>query len=49
MDGMENILGIAAGSAIYWLLLRLTQPALKLNLAACLVQQAAETAQGEAR
>jgi hypothetical protein len=31
-DGIENILGIAAGSAIYWLLLRLMQPLLKLDL-----------------
>jgi hypothetical protein len=42
MDGMENILGIVAGSAIYWLLLRLMQPFLKLNLAANLVKHAAE-------
>jgi hypothetical protein len=27
MDGIENILGIAAGSAIYWLLLWLMKPA----------------------
>jgi hypothetical protein len=26
MDAVENILGIAVGSAIYWLLLRLMQP-----------------------
>ena len=38
MDGIENILGIAAGSAIYWLLLRLMQS----NLAARLVRPAAE-------
>ena len=42
MDGIENILGIAAGSAIYWLLLRLMRPYLKLNLAANLVKHAAE-------
>ena len=42
IDGMENILGIAAGSGIYWLLLRLMQPFLKLNLAAKLVKHAAE-------
>jgi len=28
MDGIENILGIAVGSAIYWLLLRLVRPSL---------------------
>ncbi len=32
MDGMENILGIALGSGIYWLLLRLMQPYLKLKI-----------------
>ena len=42
MDGMENILGIAVGSGIYWLLLRSMQPFLKLNLAANLVKHAAE-------
>jgi glycopeptide antibiotics resistance protein len=31
MDGIENILGIAIGSAIYWLLMRLVQPSLKIN------------------
>ena len=31
MDGMENILGIALGSGIYWLLLRLMQLYLKLK------------------
>ena len=34
MDAVENILGIAFGSAIYWLLLRVMQPYLKLDLAA---------------
>jgi hypothetical protein len=29
MDAIENILGIAVGSAIYWLLLRLMSPAVK--------------------
>jgi hypothetical protein len=42
MDGIENILGIAAGSAIYWLMLRLMQPFLKCNLAANLVKHAAQ-------
>jgi hypothetical protein len=42
MDGIENILGIAAGSAIYWLSLRLVSPSLKPNLAAYLVRYAAE-------
>ena len=42
MDGVEDILGIAAGSAIYWLLLWLMQPFLKLNLDANLVKHAAE-------
>ena len=42
MDGIENILGIAAGSIIYWLLLRLMEPFLKANLAANLVKHAAE-------
>ena len=42
MAGIENILGIAVGSAIYWLLLRLMQPLLKLNLAANLVKYTAE-------
>ena len=42
MDGIENILGIAAGSAIYWLVLRRMQPYLKPNLAANLVRCAAE-------
>ena len=42
MDGIENILGIAAGSAIYWLVLRLMQPLLKLNLAANLVKHATQ-------
>ena len=42
MDGIENILGIVVGSAIYWLLLRLMQPYLKLNLAANLVRHVAE-------
>jgi glycopeptide antibiotics resistance protein len=42
MDGIENILGITAGSAIYWLLLRLMQPFLKVNLAATVVKYACE-------
>jgi hypothetical protein len=42
VDGIENLLGIAAGSALYWLLLRLMQPFLKVNLAANLVQYAAK-------
>ena len=46
MDGIENILGIAAGSLIYWLLLRLMQPYLKANLAAGLVRYE-ENATGE--
>ncbi len=48
MDGIENILGIAAGSLIYWLVLRLLQPYLKVSLAAGLVRCAAkENATGE--
>ncbi|MGA2065818.1 MAG: VanZ family protein [Thermoguttaceae bacterium] len=43
MDGIENILGIAAGSGIYWLVQRLVQPLTKLSLAAELVRHAAET------
>jgi glycopeptide antibiotics resistance protein len=42
MDGIENILGIAAGSALYWLLLRLMQPFLKCNPAANVVKHAAQ-------
>jgi hypothetical protein len=42
MDGIENILGITAGSAIYWLLLRLVPPAAEPNFAAELVKFAAE-------
>ena len=49
MDAIENILGIATGSAIYWLLLRLMQPYLKLNLAANLVKHAAEENAGQNR
>ena len=48
MDAIENILGIAVGSAIYWLLLRWMQPYLKPNLAANLVRRAVEeNARGE--
>jgi VanZ family protein len=49
MDGIENILGIAAGSVIYWLLLRLMQPFLKRDLAASLVKRAAEADTAEGR
>jgi uncharacterized membrane protein YccC len=42
MDGVENILGIAAGSLAYWLVLRLMQPYLKHSLAAGLVRCAAQ-------
>ena len=42
MDGVENMLGIAAGSGIYWLLQRLMQPWMKLNLAAGLMKYAAD-------
>jgi hypothetical protein len=42
MDGIENILGIAAGSSIYWLALRLMRPCPKLNPAAGSVECAAE-------
>ena len=49
MDAIENILGIAAGSAIYWLLLRLMRPFLKVNLAANLVKQAAEADAADVR
>lgn len=38
MDAIENILGIAAGSAIYWLVLRSVQA----NLAAKFLKRAAE-------
>ena len=34
MDGIENILGIAVGSAIYWLFLQLMQPSLPVDLVA---------------
>jgi len=34
MDAIENILGIAAGAGIYWLILWLVQPYPKSNLAA---------------
>jgi hypothetical protein len=43
MDGMENILGICAGSLIYWVLLWLMQPFLKHNLAANLLERAGGT------
>lgn len=42
MDGIENILGIAAGSVIFWLLLRLMQRFPKGNPAADAVKYAAE-------
>ena len=42
MDAIENILGIAAGSAIYWLLLWFMQPFLKADLAAKFLEKAAE-------
>ena len=42
MDGMENILGIAAGSGIYWLIQRRMQPFMKLSLAAELVKYVCE-------
>jgi hypothetical protein len=42
MDGIENILGIAAGSGVYWLVQRLMQHQfMHLNLAAELVKYAA--------
>jgi hypothetical protein len=44
MGGIENILGIAAGSAIYWLRLRLMQRFPKGNLAADVVEYAAAEA-----
>ena len=40
MDGIENILGIVAGSLLYWAVVRLLQPYLKLNLAAGLARWA---------
>jgi glycopeptide antibiotics resistance protein len=40
MDGIENILGIVAGSLLYWVVVRLLQPYLKLNLAAGLARWA---------
>jgi hypothetical protein len=43
IDGIENILGIAVGSAIYWLVLRGMQPYLKLNGAANSAKHAAPT------
>jgi hypothetical protein len=42
MDGLENMLGIAIGSGVYWLLQRLMQPWMKLNLAAGLAKCAAD-------
>lgn len=42
MDGIANILGIAAGSAMYWLLLRLMQLFRKPDRAANLAKHAAE-------
>ena len=41
MDGIENILGIVAGSGIYWLVRRLIRPRPKFNLAPELVKYAA--------
>jgi hypothetical protein len=49
IDAIENILGIATGSAIYGLLLRLTLPFLKVNLAANLVEQAAQADAADVR
>ena len=49
MDGIENILGIVLGSAIYWLLLRLMEPFLKPDLAANLVKHAAEADAADVR
>jgi hypothetical protein len=46
-DGIENMLGIVVGSLVYWLVLRLAQPYLKLNLAAGLVRRAEAEAAGE--
>jgi hypothetical protein len=42
MDGFENMLGIAIGSGIYWLVQRMMQPWLKVNLAAGLMKCAAD-------
>jgi hypothetical protein len=42
MDGVENILGVAAGSGIYLLVLWLAQPRMKLKLPAELVKYAVE-------
>jgi hypothetical protein len=42
MDGVENILGITAGSGIYWLGLRLIGPFTKPSLAADLAEYAGE-------
>jgi glycopeptide antibiotics resistance protein len=42
MDAVENILGIAAGSGIYWLVLWLVRPGMKVNLPAELVKCAIE-------
>jgi VanZ family protein len=41
MDGFENILGIAAGSLLYWLVVWLMQPSVKLSLAARLARYSA--------
>jgi hypothetical protein len=49
MDGIENILGIAAGAGIYWLLLRLMQPFPKLDHAANVMKHDAETDATEGR
>jgi hypothetical protein len=38
IDGIENCLGVLAGSAIYWLILQIIQPAAKVNLASQLVR-----------
>jgi VanZ family protein len=42
MDGIENILGIALGSGIYWLLQRSIRPLMKLSLASELMKYAGE-------
>jgi VanZ family protein len=48
IDGIENILGISLGSSIYWLIVRLMQPLLQVNLAAGLIRHSAqESAAGD--
>jgi glycopeptide antibiotics resistance protein len=48
MDAVENILGIALGAAVYWLLLRFMQPFLEVKRAANLVKHAREADAAEA-